>query len=68
MPAASISAFADSGDGPAIFVMLIAGLRSCVGGALWLVIEALREPPFWVHAGGVARRSRWWSAWACCGR
>ncbi len=39
-------AFADSGDGPAIFVMLIAG-AIVLGGAL--VIEALWEPPIWVH-------------------
>lgn len=40
-------AFADSGDGPAIFVMLIAGFI-IVGAALWL--EIAYEPPFWVHA------------------
>lgn len=39
-------AFADSGDGPAIFVMLIAG-AIVLGGALTL--EALWEPPIWVH-------------------
>ena len=38
--------FADSGDGPAIFVMLIGGVI-VLGGAL--VIEALWEPPIWVH-------------------
>jgi uncharacterized protein (DUF983 family) len=39
-------AFADSADGPAVFVMLIAGFI-VVGGALFL--EAMWEPPFWVH-------------------
>jgi uncharacterized protein (DUF983 family) len=38
--------FADSGDGPAVFVTLLAG---CVvlGLALW--VELTYEPPFWVH-------------------
>lgn len=40
-------AFADSGDGPAIFVMLIAGFI-IVGAALG--VEIAYEPPFWVHA------------------
>jgi len=39
--------FADAGDGPAIFVMLIAGFI-IVGAALWL--EVAYEPPFWVYA------------------
>jgi uncharacterized protein (DUF983 family) len=38
--------FADSGDGPAIFVMLIAGFI-IVGAALWL--EVSYEPPIWVY-------------------
>ena len=38
--------FADSGDGPAIFVMLISGFI-IVGAALWL--EIAYEPPFWVY-------------------
>ena len=38
--------FADSGDGPAIFVMLIAGFL-IVGVALWL--EVSYEPPIWVY-------------------
>ncbi len=38
--------FADSGDGPAIFVMLIAGFV-IVGAALWL--EVSYEPPIWVY-------------------
>lgn len=40
-------AFADAGDGPAIFVMLIVGFIVC-GAALWL--EVKYEPPGWVHA------------------
>jgi uncharacterized protein (DUF983 family) len=39
--------FADSGDGPAVFVTLFAGLI-VVGIALWT--ELVFEPPFWVHA------------------
>jgi uncharacterized protein (DUF983 family) len=40
-------AFADSGDGPAVFVILLAGL---VVVASALVVEVLYEPPFWLHA------------------
>lgn len=40
-------AFADAGDGPAVFVMLIVGFIVC-GLALWLELKA--APPFWVHA------------------
>jgi uncharacterized protein (DUF983 family) len=40
-------AFADSGDGPAVFIILIAGFI-VVGAAL--VTEILYQPPFWVHA------------------
>lgn len=40
-------AFADSGDGPAVFIILIAGFI-VVGAAL--VTEVLYQPPFWVHA------------------
>ena len=39
--------FADAGDGPAVFVMLIAGFI-VVGAAL--VVEVAYQPPFWVHA------------------
>ncbi|HZS64789.1 MAG TPA: DUF983 domain-containing protein [Xanthobacteraceae bacterium] len=39
--------FADAGDGPAIFVILIGGFI-VVGAAL--AIEVLYRPPFWVHA------------------
>jgi uncharacterized protein (DUF983 family) len=37
----------DSGDGPAVFVILILGFV-VVGLALWTEVEF--EPPFWVHA------------------
>src|SRR6267154_5260865 len=39
--------FADAGDGPAIFVILIAGFI-VVGAAL--AVEILYEPPYWLHA------------------
>ena len=39
--------FADSGDGPAIFVILLAGFI-VVGCAL--IVEVLYQPPFWLHA------------------
>ena len=38
--------FADAGDGPAVFVILLAGCL-VLGAALWL--ELKYEPPFWVH-------------------
>ena len=38
--------FADSGDGPAVFVILIIGFVVC-GLALWL--EVSLSPPLWVH-------------------
>jgi uncharacterized protein (DUF983 family) len=38
--------FADSGDGPAVFVSLIGGFL-VLGAALWT--ELRYEPPFWVH-------------------
>jgi uncharacterized protein (DUF983 family) len=38
--------FADAGDGPAVFVMTIAGFI-VVGAALW--VEVAYEPPYWVH-------------------
>jgi uncharacterized protein (DUF983 family) len=40
-------AFADSGDGPAVFVILIGGFL-VVGAAL--VAEILYQPPLWLHA------------------
>ena len=39
--------FADSGDGPAVFITLIAGFV-VLGGAL--VTEVLPRPPMWLHA------------------
>jgi uncharacterized protein (DUF983 family) len=39
--------FADSGDGPAVFIMFIAGFI-VVGAAL--VTEIVYRPPYWVHA------------------
>ena len=39
--------FADSGDGPAVFIMFLAGFI-VVGAAL--ITEAVYHPPYWVHA------------------
>ncbi len=39
--------FVDAGDGPAVFVIFFAGFV-VVGGAL--IVEALYQPPFWLHA------------------
>lgn len=39
--------FADAGDGPAVFVILIAGFL-VVGAAV--TVEFLWRPPYWVHA------------------
>ena len=39
--------FADSGDGPAVFIMLMVGFI-VTGGAL--IVEILYSPPYWVHA------------------
>ncbi len=39
-------AFADAGDGPAVFVILFAGFL-VLGSALW--VEIAYEPPMWVH-------------------
>ncbi len=38
--------FADSGDGPAVFIILIVGFV-VVGGALF--VELSYQPPYWVH-------------------
>jgi uncharacterized protein (DUF983 family) len=40
-------AFIDSGDGPAVFVMLFAGFV-VVGAALF--VEVAYQPPYWLHA------------------
>ena len=39
--------FADTGDGPAIFVMMFAGFF-IVGLAAW--VEIVYQPPYWIHA------------------
>jgi cytochrome c oxidase subunit 3 len=39
--------FADSGDGPAVFVILVTGFL-IVGAAL--IVEILYKPPYWMHA------------------
>jgi uncharacterized protein (DUF983 family) len=39
--------FADAGDGPAVFIILLAGFV-VVGCAL--VVEVLYQPPLWLHA------------------
>jgi uncharacterized protein (DUF983 family) len=39
--------FMDSGDGPAVFVILIAG---AIVVASALIVEVKYQPPFWVHA------------------
>jgi len=39
--------FADSGDGPAVFVILITGFL-VVGAAL--LVEVYYQPPYWLHA------------------
>lgn len=39
--------FADAGDGPAVLVILLAGL---IVVALALVVEITHAPPFWAHA------------------
>jgi uncharacterized protein (DUF983 family) len=39
--------FADSGDGPAVFVILVTGFL-VVGAAL--VVEIVYAPPYWLHA------------------
>ena len=39
--------FADSGDGPAVFIILFAGF---VVVAAALITEIVYQPPFWLHA------------------
>jgi uncharacterized protein (DUF983 family) len=39
--------FADAGDGPAIFVILLSGF---IVVAAALAVEVLYRPPYWVHA------------------
>ena len=40
-------AFADSGDGPAVFIILLAGFAVT---GLALFVEVSYQPPLWVHA------------------
>ena len=40
-------AFIDSGDGPAVFIILIAGAIVVTAA---LIVEIKYQPPFWVHA------------------
>jgi uncharacterized protein (DUF983 family) len=40
-------AFIDSGDGPAVFIIMIAG---AIVVACALIVEVKYQPPFWVHA------------------
>ena len=39
--------FADAGDGPAIFVILLGGFIVVFAA---LIVEVLYKPPFWLHA------------------
>ena len=39
--------FADAGDGPAIFVILLGGFIVVFAA---LIVEVLYQPPFWLHA------------------
>ena len=39
--------FVDSGDGPAVFVILLAGFIVVFAA---LVVEVIYQPPFWLHA------------------
>jgi uncharacterized protein (DUF983 family) len=39
--------FADAGDGPAVFVILIGG---CIVVFAALITEVVYQPPYWVHA------------------
>jgi uncharacterized protein (DUF983 family) len=39
--------FADAGDGPAVFVILIGGFIVVFAA---LIVEVLYRPPFWLHA------------------
>src|ERR1700761_6605889 len=40
-------AFIDSGDGPAVFIIMIAG---AIVVAAALIVEVKYQPPFWLHA------------------
>ena len=51
--AVSSYAFADSGDGPAVFAIFILGFL-VLGGAL--LVEFRLDPPVWVHVRAVGAR------------
>lgn len=38
---------ADTGDGPAVFIILIVGFLVVTGA---LIVEIMYQPPYWVHA------------------
>jgi len=40
-------AFIDAGDGPAVFIIFLSGFIVVAGA---LIVEALYQPPFWLHA------------------
>jgi uncharacterized protein (DUF983 family) len=40
-------AFIDSGDGPAVFIILLAGFVVVFAA---LIVEVVYQPPFWLHA------------------
>lgn len=40
-------AFIDSGDGPAVFIILLAGFVVVFAA---LIVEIMYQPPFWLHA------------------
>lgn len=40
-------AFIDAGDGPAVFIILIAGFIVVFAA---LIVEVMYQPPFWLHA------------------
>ena len=50
--------FADAGDGPAVFVILIGGFIVVFSA---MVVEFLYQPPYWVHAA-------LWLPLICCSR
>ena len=56
-------AFADSGDGPAVFAIFILGFL-ILGGAL--LVEFKLHPPVWVHVAGCGGYSRRCWRSSCC--
>ena len=55
-------AFADSGDGPAVFAILILGFL-VLGGAL--LVEFRLDPPVWVHVVLWGWPRRCWRSFCC---